>query len=189
MSYFREQLEEWLKRIDVKTEVVLDVGGLANPVEKRVRNWDVEEYRILDNGAEVVGTPDYFYDINNLIDLPRKFDIVFCLEVFEYLYNPVQAIENISSFVKPGGIAYISFPTIYPVHNPAKIDFLRYTKRGVEKLLEIGQFKTWEITPRIATAGIDLLAKFYSVEGMHPVKDKVVYDIGYMVKAWKGKDV
>ena len=102
------------------------------------------------------------------------------------LNNPFQAIENLASFLKEGGIAYISFPTIYPVHNPPSIDYLRYTKNGVEKLLKEGGFSTWEITPRIATNGVEALARFYSLEGMHPVKnDRVIFDIGYLCKVIK----
>jgi len=47
-------------------------------------------------------------------------------------------------------------------------------------------FKTWEITPRIATEGVDLLSSFWSTEGMHPIRNtKEVFDIGYLVKAFK----
>jgi SAM-dependent methyltransferase len=114
--------------------------------------------------------------------------VVFCLEVFEYIYNPVQALENLVSFLRNGGVAYISFPAIYPVHEPKEIDYLRYTKKGIEKLLANSGFTSWNITPRVSTFGRDSLAYFYQQEGMHPVKgDTVIYDIGYMVEAYVGK--
>lgn len=187
MSYYREQLENWLKRIEVNASDVLDVGGMANPVKDRVKTFNVKNYKTLDNGAETLERPDYFYDVNYLVDLSMDFDVVFCLEVFEYIYNPVQAIENLGAFIRPGGLLYVSFPAIYPVHEPIDIDYLRYTKRAIEKLLPLGGFDRWEITPRVATIGVNELAKFYHSEGMHPVKgNSVIYDIGYMVKAWKG---
>ena len=186
MSFFREQLEEWLSKIDVSAGSVLDVGGGENPVKDRVRSFNVKIYKILDNNYQY--KPDYYADINYIFDLDRKFDILFCLEVFEYIWNPKQAIENLGSFLKPGGIAYISFPTIYPVHNPYGIDYLRYTKFGIEKLLPFGEFKSWEITPRTATLGIKALGEFYRLEGMHPISDRMIFDIGYLVKAIKGGD-
>ena len=111
MSYFRNQLEDWLKTIDVKADRVLDVGGGANPVKGRTKSWDVKEYKILDNGLEKMKQwPDIVADINNrgeIIDRHQKsivekqklvldkFDQVFCLEVMEYIYNPLEALRNI----------------------------------------------------------------------------------------------
>lgn len=191
MSFFRNQLEAWLKMIDVKADSVLDVGGAANLVKDRVKSWDVANYRILDNGAEVnnniVEGLLYFNDLNEPIELDQRFDVVFCLEVFEYIWNPVQAMQNLSNLVKDDGILYISFPTIYPLHNPPQIDYLRYTKNGVQKLLEVAGFNRWEITPRIPV-NYHTLQKFYSEEGMHPLRGTMdIYDIGYCVKAWREK--
>lgn len=183
MSYYRNQLEEWLKGISVDADSVLDVGGGENPVKNRVASWNVRKYRILDSEAQF--KPHIFGDINYIVDVDQPYDVLFCLEVFEYVWNPVQAIENISSFLKSGGVAYISFPTIYPLHNPPGTDYLRYTKFGIEKLLSRGMFK-WEITPRIATLGREKLAQFYQIEGMHPMKGTdMIYHLGYNVKAIK----
>jgi len=52
LSYFRTQLENWLKTIDVKADRVLDIGGGTLPVLKRVKSWDVGEYKIADNSLE-----------------------------------------------------------------------------------------------------------------------------------------
>jgi len=112
-------------------------------------------------------------------------DVIFCLEVAEYLYDPLSAIRNMWFMLKKEGKLYMSFPAIYPVHNPAGIDHLRYTRFGVEALLTKAGFYKLKITPRVATAGKESLAAFYRQEGMHPVKDSVVYDIGYMVEAEK----
>lgn len=186
MSIYRDQLENWLKLISVKANAVLDVGGLAKPVKDRVHSWEVDKYEILDNCAETQNKkPDFFYDLNNLVDLDKKYDVVFCLEVMEYIYNPIQALENINSFLRENGTLYMSFPAIYPVHNPQEIDYLRYTKEAIIKLLSETGFSEWEITPRVATEGANHLLNFYSLEGMHPVKNRTILDIGYMVKAKK----
>lgn len=185
-SYYRQQLEEWLSRIEVESDSVLDVGGGANPVNKRVRLWNVKDYEVLDSGHEDEQVEvNYVKDLNIAINLGKKFDAVFCLEVFEYIYDPVTAVGNLYNFLNDDGVLYLSVPTIYPVHNPIGIDYLRFTKFGIERLLDEAGFASWEITPRIATAGIELLRSFYAVEQMHPIKDKMVLDIGYMIKAWK----
>lgn len=183
MSFYREALEKWLRAIDVDVDSVLDVGGGDKPIKGRVNSFHCQKYKIMDNDASF--QPHIFGDLNYLIDIDHPYDVLFCLEVFEYIWNPVQAIENLSSFLKENGIAYISFPTIYPLHNPPGIDYMRYTKFGVEKLLSRGGF-SWEITPRVATLGREKLAQFYNAEGMHPMRGtEMIYDIGYLVKAIK----
>lgn len=199
MSYYRTQLEDWLKTISVKTERVLDIGGASNPVRSRVKSWDVHDCAFFDNGAEEAKVDYMPFDINlplsqfegyTELDIKKnfKFDAVFCLEVFEYVWNPVQAIKNIYDLMNNDSVAYISFPSIYPVHQPINIDYLRYTRNVIEKYLNDVGFDDFTITPRVATAGRQELAAFYRSEGMHPVKGSDrPYDIGYLVKVRKSQ--
>lgn len=188
MSYYRNQLEAWLKQINVKTNFVLDIGGGEKPIKDRVASWEVEKYEILDNDAQF--NPQLFADLNHPLGIDLAYfnsvDTIFCLEVFEYIWNPVQAMKNIYELLKEDGVAYVSFPTIYPLHNPVGIDYLRYSKNAIEKLLAETGFKTWEITPRIATDGVNALRDFYTLEGMHPMRNtREIFDIGYCVKIIK----
>lgn len=202
MSYYREQLEKWLKEISVNTDKVLDIGGSANPISKRVKEWNVNTYRIIDNNNEKDfhekwEKPNLIYDMNipyrirgeELVDeYIENFDIVFCLEVAEYIWNPYDFIRNIYAFLKRGGIAYISFPAIYPIHNPKEFDYLRYTKEGIKKLLHESNFSEVEIKERVPISEQSMysLASFYNLEGMRAVKgDSVIFDTGYLIKTIK----
>ncbi len=210
-SLYRQQLESWLKKQHIDAVNVLDVGGGQLPVDKRVGSWSVKNYKLLDNDAQY--KPDYFHDLNQPVRfahtqvdeaigqkgdgrlyeddfwMPGAYDAIFCLEVFEYIYDPVTAHRNLGELLCPGGVAYISYPTWYPLHNPPGIDYLRYTKNAIEKLLSVSGFETWEITPRIATDGVKALADFYSKEQMRPMREEpAVFDIGYLVKAYKSKE-
>jgi SAM-dependent methyltransferase len=200
MSLYRNQLENWLKRINVKAERVLDIGGASNPARNRVASYEVEETVFFDNGAEEAKVQYIPFDLNlpitqlegyeKEIKRERKnllqFDAVFCLEVFEYIWNPVQAMKNIYDLMTEDSVCYISFPAIYPVHQPYEIDYLRYTKQAIMKYLELSGFTQIQITERVATNGRGALAEFYSLEGMHPLrKSDLPYDIGYLVKARK----
>lgn len=176
MSYFREQLENWLKTIDVKTDVVFDVGGKANPIKKRVKSWNVKDYEILD-------LPEYNLNIKNRVY--KKANIIFCLEVMEYIYNPVEAINNLALLLEKGGILYISFPFIYPQHNPTERDFLRYTPVGVEKLLKIGGFGIIEHEYREVSLDNPFLQQFYSIDGMRTAKGLNHRVTGSLIKAKK----
>lgn len=201
MSYYRNQLENWLANISVNSERVLDLGGASNPVRTRVNTWNVEDCVFFDNGAEAAKVDYIPFDINlPVVDQlkgyesyfkkiegrpnPFEFDAIFCLEVFEYVWNPVQAITNIWEMMSKDSITYISFPAIYPVHQPWEIDCLRYTQKAIEKYLSLFPFQQIEITPRVATQGKGALSQFYSQEGMHPLRgSQLPYDIGYLVKA------
>lgn len=186
-SYFRLQLERWLKQIHVRADYVLDVGGGQNPVRKRVASWDVGKYLILDHDEEF--KPDSIGDLNLPMteELARdcmKADVVFCLEVMEYIYDPVTAHNNLYKLMRRGGTLYISYPTIYPLHNPPGIDYLRYSKNAVTKLLTNAGFSELEIKPRVATEGQYNLQQFFSEEMMRPIKgEEAVFDIGYLVSA------
>lgn len=193
MSKYREFLENWLKTIDVKADAVIDIGGSAKPVKSRVKSWDVNRYFILDDDTEKEfcdrwEVPDLIWNINykrqhkNVDDLIGRFNVAFMLEVAEYLFDPITACKNIHDFLTGDGIFYSSWPAIYPVHNPREFDYLRYTRNGIERILEEAGFQEIEFQSRFATAGREALSIFYSQEGMHPVKDDIIFDIGYLVK-------
>ena len=199
-SKTRIQLEEWLKTIEIVGGSILDVGGSQNPVTKRLMNTAIhfDEYKILDLEVphQCKQKPDIIQDLNipeiyDSKNLPnygkgvvdKEFDVVFCLEVTEYLWNPVGALKLLNEYLKVGGILYISFHFIYPVHNPVKDDYMRYTSRGVEKLLEETGFEIVEHVNR--TSESELLQGFYSQEEMRPAK---VYNhefVGSLIKAIK----
>lgn len=185
MSYYRDQLEDWLKTIDVKADRVLDIGGGALPVKGRTKSWGVKEYLIADNNAEGDFNPDIRLDLNEPVtDTGHPyctFDIVFCLEVFEYVYTPLDALKHIHLFLKEGGVAYISFPFVYPWHEPKEKDYLRYTQQGIRQLLRQAGFKSVAYVPRKDRSG--KLAEFYKADGMHPVRGADHSITGWLVRA------
>jgi SAM-dependent methyltransferase len=178
ISYYREQLERWVAEIDVKAKTVFDIGGADKPADKRCKSFNVQDYKILDLPA---------FDLNK--DKPFEVgfaDVIFCFEVFEYIYNPVQAMQHLADLLEAGGELYISFPFVYPIHNPVEMDYLRYTKHGVMKLLNMHGFEIEEMESRIATEGNGCLQDFYRLEGMRKAKQYEGHnEIGYLVKAIK----
>lgn len=166
-------MEAWLKTIDVKADAVLDVGGSANPVNTRVRSWDVKYYALADNHTErPKQLADMEFDMNKMLtpgDQPCKimlrepcyeqlnshagFDITFCLELMEYIYDPMTALFNLNLLTKKGGTLYITFPFVYPQHNPIANDYLRYTPVGAKKLLEENGFRVLRTWSRYDTTG------------------------------------
>jgi len=184
----RIQLEEWLRKIDVKGSV-LDIGGSQLPIKGRTKSWDVEKYDILDleEPHEFKANPDYIIDINDVEfdDFSNYFsyDYIFCIEVMEYVLNPLKILEKFYNLLKDRGELYISFHFIYPEHNPVGEDVLRYTNEGVRKLLEkAGFFEYYIETKRFTKEGGRLLNDCYAKEKM---RGSLYSNQGCLVKAVK----
>jgi len=196
-SKTRQQLEDWLSVIDVDTDRVIDIGGSQLSIMNRVNSWKVNEYKVLDLEVphECKQKPDIIFDLNTdgrlsyneKKELDKQFDMAFCLEVTEYLYDPMKAVKNIASMLKTGGTLYISFHFIYPVHNPPLEDCMRYTKVGAEKLLEAAGFEIVFNRTRIGSNNaMESLFHFYSKEKMRPTKlENCHNEIGCLIEAKK----
>lgn len=170
-------MEDWLRTLEIDADAVADIGGKQLPVKDRVKLWQVNHYDILD-------LPEY--DLNKKLELEEVYDVVFCLEVFEYLYNPFQAMKNLYKVLKPGGTLFVSFHFIYPHHGPWGMDYLRYTQWGVAKLLTEAGFQKWEWHSRPFKRP-KAITEFYSGEHMKGIKphSSIHLDQGYLVKAVK----
>ncbi len=198
-SKSRIQLENWLKTIDVKGSV-LDVGGSQNPIQGRTHSFDSKDYSILDlqTPHELKQKANYTGDFQEIGDvrwdifrdrnIPDKsffpessyhfkyYDMAFCIEVMEYIYNPIAFLRGINRVLKDDGLLYISFHYFYPIHNPPYKDFLRYTPDGAVKVLEESGFEILEHQFRYLedNESIGKMCDIISVEGMRPRRDPPV---------------
>ena len=202
-SYSRQQLEKWLKEIPSIEGKVLDVGGSQNPIIKRLNpsatNFD--EYKIFDLYEPHEGKkPDFCGDLNNSdliltkldnsplggsrLSLDDSVDVIFCIEVMEYIWNPLSALTLMSNWLKKDGILYISFHFVYPIHNPLGEDCLRYTEFGVKKLLKETGFEIEDLQYRTSEVLEPMIV--YSAEQMRPSKEYDKHNVvGYLVRAKK----
>lgn len=154
------------------------------PIKDRVKSFKAERYAIADSEGG-----DYKLDLNyeqHPFDFEKKkWDVVFCLEVFEYIWNPLGAMKNLYEWSSNNATLYITFPTQYPLHNPEGIDYLRYTHNWIKKMLTLFKFREVEIIPRPATYP-DYLASYWAAEKMHPIKhEPKLYNNGYIVRLRK----
>lgn len=175
MSYYRDQLEKYLQTLDIKTDVVLDIGGGQKNVKGRTKSWQVKTYHVLD-------LPEFNLEIPRF-EFEYQADIIFCLEVFEYLIEPVIALRTIAGYLNPKGTAIISFPLIYPVHNEVEFDSFRYTLRGVERMAEKVGLKVKKVNYRRAKS--KTLVNYYSEDGMKAAKGMDHHITGYIVEFTK----
>jgi len=152
-SSYRNSLNEWLANLDVKADRVLDIGGSQLTMPKRVKSWDAKEYLIADlpEPHEDSPKPDIELDMNMtpmMADDFGEYDLIFCLEVFDYVFNPVDAFRRINSLLKDGATAWVTFPSIYPLHQPVEDDALRYMPGGIKKLAQATGLTIQEMIPR-----------------------------------------
>lgn len=152
-SSYRLELNKWLAQLDVKADRVLDIGGSQEALKPRVKSWDVKEFQVADlaNPHKDSPKPDIELDLNVGYWKPMEtelFDTVFCLEVFDYIYDPVHAIRQIEIVMMPGATAWITFPSIYPLHQPIEDDALRYMPGGIRKLAASAGLEIQEMIPR-----------------------------------------
>jgi hypothetical protein len=173
-SYYRVQLEDYLKTLDINAKLLYDVGGKQNPLNRRTKSWKVENHVILD-------LPDYNLDL--VQSVREEGDMVFCLEVFEYLLVPTVAMQNIANLLKPGGLGVITFQFVYPLHNEVEFDSLRYTESGVKRLAEFSGLKIKKIIKRKTKTGS--LVKYYNEDGMRGVKGYDHNVTGFIVEVTK----
>ncbi len=169
MSSTRKSLDEWLSNLKVKADRVLDIGGAQNPVKGRTKSWDVKDYKIADLPNPHEGEkPDLELDLNDAPIRGNNYDLIFCLEVFEYIYNPFNAMKNIAIRLIDGGEAWVSFISVYPLHQPVEDDCLRYFPAGIRKLANSVGLKVIEMIPRYTYT--HALYEAFRLEGMRCAK-------------------
>lgn len=144
-SSYRIALDNWLSRLDVEGSV-LDIGGAQLPVKGRTRSWKVDEYVIADLPSPHKGPkPAIEFNLEEDIWRDKIFDIVFCLEVFDYIVRPEIALGNLREM---GKTIYASFPFLYPTHQPLEHEGLRYTENSIRRLAELTGLTVQNMIPR-----------------------------------------
>lgn len=186
-SSYRLTLENWLKTLDIKANKVLDIGGSQLNVKGRTKSWDVDEYLIADlpNPHKDSPKPDIEIDLNLSGNTPTdlRFDLIFCLEVFDYVYDPMNALKRIANTLADNGTAWITFQSIYPHHQPVEDDALRYMPGGIKKLAESAGLKIQEMIPRFAET--DAFMDFCRAERLRAAKGFDHRTMGYIVRMVK----
>ena len=113
--------------------VVLDIGAADRWTEPRFAAG--ARYLALDypatGSALYNARPDVFADGRRLPLGDSSVDGVLCLEVLEHVDGAEQVLAEIARVLVPGGVAMLSMPFLYPVHD-APHDFQRWTAHGWE---------------------------------------------------------
>lgn len=193
MSVYKDQLNNWVSTLDVKADVVFDIGGSQNPIKGRTRSWDVKDYLILDLEEPHVEKvkPDVVFDMNNSYEeatvngLPlykqKQADAIYMLGVMDYVINPNIAMENVRKLLKGDGYAWIEWPLFYGHHEPLWDEGCRYSEGCIMRLLGQANLQLDEIIRK--PAGNDLLVKFMLLDGQRLARNYKYHDtVGFITK-------
>lgn len=143
---YRRETNKWLKAMHIKGSVI-DIGGGKRTAKERLGSHE-GTYDILDR-AEYKGLkfePDIEHDMNYCLGQSHDYDYAFMLFMFEFLWNPVVAFENVNRLLKKGGKFYFNAPYKMPTEGYVYEDFYRLTANGADKLLKETGFRMDKIT-------------------------------------------
>jgi SAM-dependent methyltransferase len=194
ISNTRNQLERWLKTIEIDGNHIADIGAAQNTLKGRTKTWNPDSYVIFDLEQPHETRVNDWVRLDIQKDKITKksiyyhgFDTVFMLEVSEYLFDPLSALKNVNNLLEKDGLFYSSWHLLYPRHKPLGLDYLRYTPEGAERLLRETGFDIIENIPRIIKddESIGELDCVYGREGMRGWRDFDISDIGSLITARK----
>ncbi|HXV14419.1 MAG TPA: class I SAM-dependent methyltransferase [Candidatus Krumholzibacteria bacterium] len=141
----RHSLAECMRRHLRTGDVVYDVGCGTKPFAPALASLGVVHVGVdMDNGfygedaVDIIGVADA---------LPLRAgvaDAVLSSQVIEHLPDPEVAMREAHRVLKPGGLLFISFPLLFPLH-AAPYDFFRYTEHGFQAMCRRGGFEIVEV--------------------------------------------
>lgn len=111
--------------------LVLDIGAADRWVQRELKAS--VSYLAFDYPVTAIGLygtrPDVFGDASRLPFRDASMDAVVCYEVLEHVREPERVIAEISRVLMSGGVAELTMPFLYPVHD-APHDYQRWTRHG-----------------------------------------------------------
>jgi SAM-dependent methyltransferase len=89
--------------------------------------------------ARANATADHYYDGVRFPFEDDVFDVVFCSQVLEHVFEPVSFISEMHRVARSGGMLLLTVPLLWDEHEKPR-DYGRYTSHGIRHLLERGGF-------------------------------------------------
>jgi SAM-dependent methyltransferase len=158
-------LDECMEQM-AQQHLVLDLGGRHRFHKRMSPSREIfasTHYYCLD----ILPSPDLDI-VGNLLQLPLTAEVadgVICKAVLEHVYEPQLAVREIYRVLKPGGVAFLYVPFLYPYHGSRKEpDCYRFTRDGL--LYMFRDFSEMRLQPVDSYVGTTLrfLTGFTSLE-------------------------
>lgn len=151
----------------------LDVGCGIKPYEKIFGKY-VDKYYGIEYSPESGyrgNRADVAADAGEMPFADESFDTILCTEVMEHVMNPEKVIAEIARILRPDGVAIVTVPFFYPIHDT--FDFFRYTDKGIAIIMERHGLEIEEVRPLSGTGiTIAMLLNMY------------IFEVGFMWTKW-----
>lgn len=164
--------------LERKTDVLVDVGGGQEPQYKGIlkslakKYWNLE----INKGRQV----DIVATIYNLPLSKSTVNIITLFMVMEHLNNPIKGIKECRRVLKKDGLLALTTVQYWHTHNHPD-DYFRYTKSGLEYLVNSNGFKIIDIW----SIGGPYLVIFHAIELNLPDLWRTIFSIlFYRVFDW-----
>jgi SAM-dependent methyltransferase len=106
----------------------------------------VDEYRSIDIERKVPDV-DFVGDLQDMKAVAdESYNVVLCTEVLEHVPQPEKLIAEVRRVLKPRGKFILSVPHLSRLHEEP-YDYYRFTKHGLQFLLDQNGFSVLEIAP------------------------------------------
>ena len=158
----------------------LDAGSGRAPYKARLRERGVEVITI--DIEDRSGDVDLIADLQHMPAVESaSVDAVICTEVLEHVADPSAALGEIARVLRPLGVLVLSVPHLSPIHE-APHDYYRYTRYGLEHLLEKAGFDVLELSPAgglLAFLGHGLSQAFFTTTSVVKPLRPVAWALNY----------
>lgn len=104
-------------------QITVNVGSGIHRYTKSIVNVDAFPYREVDIVADAGATPFATGSVDGVV----------CEYLLEHVSDPPRIVSEILRILKPGGLAYIVVPFVYPFH-ACPNDFYRWSREGLRTL-------------------------------------------------------
>lgn len=121
---------------------ILDIGAGEIPFREFYEDLNVITCDIENNSS---GTIDHIIQANEPLPFDNNsFDVIFLFDVLEHVKYDMNLLSECNRILKSKGILVLSIPFMYRFHE-IPYDYRRYTKSGLEFILEDTGFKIIEL--------------------------------------------
>lgn len=138
----QKEYNRLFKKYINKQVQVLDLGAGRLFYKKWIQKY-TNEYKSIDF-QRTHPDLDYIGTTSRTCLADKSFDVVFCSQVLEHVSNPAKSFQEIYRILKKNGIAIISTPFLFYLHNEPH-DYFRYTKHAFKKFADDANFEIVEL--------------------------------------------
>ncbi len=225
-SSFRE---EWLKKVlseIPKGKKILDAGAGESQYKIYCEHLDyiAQDFAMYDGVGDSKGIQKEKRDYSNLdivsdiTSIPIEndyFDAVMCIEVFEHLPNPIEALLELNRVLKPGGKLILTAPfaslthyspyhyatgfnKYFYEHHLKKIDhdsirieangnYFEFLAQEVRRINTVSQKYSGKETNLLVKLGINIVLYFLNSSSLNDKGSDEILNFGYNVISTKSK--